>query len=83
MTHGSRLTLLTSQPLTGLLIIRKFNLNFGKSYLNNRNPDRKTLNMKVTQIDETNSNTRPTYLLDAPNYLNMQHFACFWQVNSA
>ena len=28
--------------------------------------------MKVAQNDETNPNTLPTYLLDVPNYLNME-----------
>ena len=29
--------------------------------------------MKVAQNDETNPNTRSVYLLDASNYLNMEH----------
>ena len=29
--------------------------------------------MKVAQNDETNPNTRFVYLLDASNYLNMEH----------
>ena len=43
-----------------------------KSYKLICNSDENTFYMKVAQNDETNSNTRPVYLSDASNYMNME-----------